>query len=97
MHVLALSLELRFPHSRSLKDKRQALRPIVDGLRQRHHVSVAETNYQDQWQRAELGVAVVAGSPSQAADWLDQVERFVWARPDLEVLHVDRHWMEMDT
>ncbi len=96
MHVLALAVELRLPTCRSLKDKRQALRPIVDGLRQRHRVSVAETDFQDQWQRAELGIAVVSAAPAQAEDWLDHVERFVWSRPDVEVVRTDRRWMEVD-
>lgn len=96
MHVLALSAELRLPQCRSLKDKRQALRPIIDGLRQRHRVSVAETDHQDQWQRASLGVAVVSASPSQAEEWLDQVERFLWSRPDVEVTSTARQWMELE-
>ena len=96
MYVVALSVELRLPQCRSLKDKRQALRPLLDGLRHRHRVSVAETGYQDQWQRATLGVAVVAAGPSQAEEWLDQVERFVWSRPDAEVVSADRQWMEFD-
>jgi hypothetical protein len=96
MHVLALAVELRLPLCRSLKDKRQALRPILDGLRQRHRVSVAETAHQDQWQRADLGVAVVSASPAQAEEWLDQVERFLWSRPDVEVMSTERQWMEFE-
>ena len=96
MHVLALSVELRLPCCRSLKDKRQALRPIVDGLRQRHRVSVAETDHQQQWQRATLGIAVVSATVSHAEEWLDAVERFVWSRPDIEIVSCDRQWMEFD-
>ena len=96
MHVLALSVELRIPHARSLKDKRQILRPLLDGLRNRQRVSVAETDHQDQWQRATLGVAVVSGSAGDAAEWMDQVERFVWSRPEIEVVRCDREWMEID-
>ena len=42
-----------FPQSRSLKAKRAAIRPIVDGLRHRFRISVAEVDHQDQWQRAD--------------------------------------------
>ena len=35
-------------------------------------------------------------APSQAEDWLDHVERFVWSRPDVEVVRTDRRWMEVD-
>ncbi len=96
MHVLALEVEVRIPGCTSLKDKRGALRPIIDGLRHRHQVSVAETDYQDQWQRAGLGVAVVSGHPEHAEEVMDAVERMIWSRPDVEVVTSSRHWMEID-
>ena len=60
-----MSFDLHVPESRSLKTKRAAIRPIVDGLRHRFHVSVAEVDHLDQWQRAAIGVAVVSGSVAQ--------------------------------
>lgn len=96
MHVLALSVEMRLPGCTSLKDKRSTLRPIVEGIRNRHHLSVAETDYNDEWQRAAIGVAVVSGSAGQAEELADSVERFVWSRPDVEVITADRHWLELD-
>lgn len=90
MHAAALRFELHVPESRSLKTKRAALRPIVDGLRHRFHVSVAEVDHQDTWQRAALGVAAVAESDGQLREMLARVERFVAARPDVELLDVER-------
>jgi uncharacterized protein YlxP (DUF503 family) len=57
------TFELVIPGARSLKEKRQALRGLIDRLRHRHNVSVAEVAHQDLWQRA--GVAVAAVSSSQ--------------------------------
>lgn len=96
MHVLALEVELRLTTCRSLKEKGASLRPIIEGLRNRHQVSVAETDYQDQWQRAGIGVCVVSGSPDQAEEWMDRVERFVWSRPDIEITRTERHWLELE-
>ncbi len=62
MHAVAVRFDLHVPASRSLKAKRAAIRPVVDGLRHRFKVSVAEVDYQDQWQRASIGVALVDGS-----------------------------------
>ena len=59
MHAAAACFDLHVPESRSLKTKRAAIRPIVDGLRHRFRVSVAEVDHQDQWQRAAIGVALV--------------------------------------
>jgi uncharacterized protein YlxP (DUF503 family) len=94
MFVLAVEADLHINESRSLKAKRQVIRPIVEGARHRFGVSAAEVGYQDQWQRALLGFAVVAGTVSHAEEVIDAVDRFVWSRPDIEVLSMDRKWLE---
>ncbi len=92
MHVAIVQLELHIPTSRSLKEKRAALRPIVEGIRHRFQLSVAEVGFQDKWQRALVGMAVVSDSYSHAAEVVDAVERWVWSRPDVEVSQFERHW-----
>ncbi len=71
------------------------VRPVLDRL-PKLGVSVAEVGDNDTWQRAHLGVAVVSGSPRQATEIMDEAERIVWGRPDLEVVSADRTWMEID-
>ena len=55
-------VEIFLPAARSLKDKRQVLRSVMERLRNRHNVSVAEVEHQDLWQRAEIAIAAVASS-----------------------------------
>ena len=94
MFVLAMRFDLHLPSCRSLKEKRSVLCPMVDGLRHRFPVSVAETGHQRHWQRAEIGVVVVASSERQATEMIDDAERFVWSRPDVEVSDSERSWLE---
>ncbi|MFN8035737.1 MAG: DUF503 domain-containing protein [Acidimicrobiia bacterium] len=96
MHAAAVCFDLHVPESRSLKAKRAAVRPIVDGLRHRFHVSVAETDHQDQWQRAEIAVAVVAGSSRHLHEVIETVERFVATQPDVELLETSTAYLETD-
>lgn len=93
MHVLALRIDLRFPHCQSLKEKRMLLRPVVDGLRARFQVSVAVTDHVDTWQRAELGVALVSGDVHVVEDLARDIERYVWNH-DVEVLDIEHLWLE---
>jgi uncharacterized protein YlxP (DUF503 family) len=79
-----------------LKAKRAAIRPIVDGLRHRFHVSVAEVDHQDAWQRAAIGVALVSGSAGHLQEQLDSVERFVAYASDIELLDVETNWLESE-
>ncbi len=94
MHAAAVCFDLRVPDSRSLKTKRAAIRPIVEGLRHRFRVSVAEVDHLDQWQRAAIAVAAVSGSHRCLQDLLDSVERYVVAQPDVELLDVETSWLE---
>ena len=96
MHALALQVDLRFPSSHSLKEKRMLLKPIVDGLRSRFHVSVAEVAHHDTWQRCQIGVALVSGDVATVEQLADQIERFVWGAADTEVLQIERHWLDID-
>lgn len=96
MHVAALEVELHIGASGSLKDKRAVVRHIVEVARRRFGVSASEVAHHDRWQRAGLGFAFVAPTAGRVEEVLDQVERFVWAQPEVTVLSVARHWLEDD-
>lgn len=55
--TLHIRLVLRGAHS--LKDKRRVIKGLKDRLKNKFNVSVSEVDHQDEWQRAELGVAMV--------------------------------------
>jgi uncharacterized protein len=97
VHVAVVRLEVHVPHSRSLKEKRAAVKPIVEGIRHRFGLSVAEVGYHDKWQRSQIGFAVVSDSHGHASEIVDSVERWVWSRPDIEVSSFDLQWMEPST
>jgi len=69
------------------------LRSVLDGARNRYRVASAEVGHQDLRQRALLGFATVAGSPGHVTEVLDEVERFVWSFPEVEVIATDRTWL----
>lgn len=94
MHATALRIELYLRECRSLKAKRATLRPIIEGMFKRHRVSVSEVDHHDDWHLATVGVAAVAPSQAHLRDVLDDVERFVWSFPEVEVLRIDRLWIE---
>ncbi len=96
LHACALSLDLRIPSARSLKEKRAVVKHLVDGCRSRFGVAAAEVGFQDQWQHTELGFAAVSGEQRQVGALLDSVERYVWSHPEVEVLDATRAWLEAD-
>jgi len=94
MHVVGFEVEIRIPNSQSLKDRRQVVRSLLDGARRRCGVSAAEVGGQDTWQRATLGFAVVASEAHLAEEVVDQLDRFLWSRPEIEVVHARTTWLE---
>ena len=70
-------LSLFFPESGSLKAKRHGLRKIIDRLRAKFNVAVAEVADQDTWQRSKVGVAVVGNDQRHVQSMLGNIESFV--------------------
>ena len=93
MFVLALEVDLHIGHAQSLKDKRGVIRPIVDGARNRYQVAAAEVGDQNKWQRAQLGFAAISSSQQHTTEVIDEVSRFVWSFPEIEVLDEERTWL----
>jgi uncharacterized protein YlxP (DUF503 family) len=66
------------------------VRPVIADLRKRFEVSVAEVDHVDLYRRAAIGVAVVAADSAHVVRVLDEVERAVAARPEIELLSARR-------
>jgi uncharacterized protein YlxP (DUF503 family) len=72
-----------------LKDKRQVVRSLVERLRRRFNVAIAEVEEQDAWQTAVLGLSVVSNEAGHARRQLERVlESIEETRLDAEI--VDR-------
>jgi uncharacterized protein len=86
MYYGVARLEFLVPHSHSLKEKRSVLNRLKDRLSSRFGLSVAEVEHQDLWQRAAIGVALVASRASSARDGLAAVRRLAEEEPRIEIL-----------
>ena len=77
MIVAIQTWELHLPGCHSLKEKRGVLKPLTIGLRRSLNVSVAETDHQDLWQRAEIACAAVGTDRSVVEETLRAADRMV--------------------
>jgi uncharacterized protein len=94
--VGVLTVDLLLGDVRSLKQKRAVVRPVVAELRRRFEVSAAETGALELHRRAELAVAVVSSTHGHVTEVLDECERLVAARPELELLSARRRLLDDD-
>jgi len=60
------TIALMVHSSSSLKAKRKVVKSILGRTRSKFDVSIAEVGYQDKWQRAQLGFAVVSNEAGHA-------------------------------
>ncbi|WP_137724887.1 DUF503 domain-containing protein [Prescottella subtropica] len=89
MYIGALEMDILFGDVRSLKEKRSLVRPVLTELR-KYGVSAAETGEHDRYRRTLLGVAVASPTAGHIHEVLDQCERHVAGRPELQLLAVRR-------
>ena len=72
MTVGVLTIEIMIPASASLKEKRMVLNKIKDKSK-KYNISIAETDYQDKWQRAGLAIVTVSGAQIHVQETLNKV------------------------
>ena len=86
MIVGLCEIDLSIPESHSLKDKRQILRSLIEGLRNKFNISVAEVDRMDAWQRAVVGVACVSNETKFCIQVLNKVMDVVNDNPRVVVV-----------
>lgn len=94
-YVGILSVELHFPESHSLKEKRMHLRSVKAQLQNRVGASVAEVDHHDVWQRSEVAAAVVTRQAGEAERLLDEAERWLHGQ-DFVVSRTERQLVGLD-
>ena len=94
MHAAALRIELRIPDAHSLKEKRGQIKPVIADLRKRFGVSVAEVDHQDLWQRATLGIALVAAHAGQLQRFTHSLEKYFEQLEAAELLRMAISYLE---
>lgn len=85
-----LEFDLLLDDVHSLKQKRSVVRPLVGELARRLAVSAAETGQLDLHRRAEIGIGIVSADRAHVVEVLDNAERLVAYRPEVQLLSTRR-------
>ena len=86
MIVGSARIRLLLREARSLKDKRQVVRSIMDRLRNGFNVSVAEVDAQDKHQLAVLGIAMVSNEAFHVRTTLQKIVEILRRHPIAEMI-----------
>lgn len=86
-------LEFLIYESNSLKEKRFVLKSIIDRVRHRYNVSIAEVDKQDVWNVGVIGFAAIGnetqfinGTISRVIDFIDGDHRVEIVSEDIEII-----------
>ena len=95
LFVAVAQVELHLPGARSLKDKRQDVRSLVERMRHRLAVLVVESDHQELHQRAGLAISALAtdaeaarGTVARALDLVNESFPGVVLDEHVEVVQV---------
>ena len=81
--VVAVSVcELHLPVARSLKQKRRVVKSLIERMHHRYRVSIAETDFHDKHQRAEISIAIVANRESEVVRLMQQLRELIESEPE---------------
>jgi len=60
--ISVCQVEIYIYESNSLKDKRRILKSIIDKLKFKYNITIAETDYNEKWNRSVITFAAVSNS-----------------------------------
>ena len=86
MLVGVCQIDLFLPNSGSLKSKRFVLKSIKTRLRNKFNISISEVGENDKWQRATLGIAIVANSRKFIDQVTSQALNFIESQDQVELI-----------
>jgi len=95
MVVGILKIVFYLPENRSLKGKRKVVRSMIDKVKARFNMAIAETGSNDKWQRIELGITTVGNdrrhidsSLNHVLDFLDSLCLAQMIETDMDIVNV---------
>jgi len=80
-------LDVIIPANHSLKGKRQVIKKIIDRVRNRFNISIAEVGDNELWQRSQLGISLVGNDRRFVNSYLDRVVNFIEAMNIVDIAH----------
>ena len=87
-----LFLEIYFPYSHSLKEKRKILKSFKDRIKKKFNVAFAELDFQDKWQRTRIGVVTLNSHKKPVDSLLNKIITDAEENIDGEIIDSQIHY-----
>ena len=80
-------LDVIIPENHSLKGKRKVIKRVIDRVKNRFNISIAEVGDNELWQRSQLGMSLVGNDRKFINSYLDRVVNFIEAMNIVHIAH----------
>jgi uncharacterized protein len=90
MKILLLKITLRASWVHSLKEKRMVVKSIVQKLKNKFNISVAEVAEQDIHQIIVIGIAAVCGTSAQLDSTMEHIITYMECNTDAEIIDIQK-------
>jgi uncharacterized protein YlxP (DUF503 family) len=90
MFVGICKLELHLMDGNSLKEKRQVIRSIVERLKNRFNISIAEVGHMDIIRRSTIGFTVVSNEKAYIERLMGKVINFIDLDTRVQIINLDK-------
>lgn len=86
MIIGSCRVKLMLYESNSLKDKRQVIKSIIERLKSRFNISIAEVDLNDSWKTSIIGFVCVTNDTNHANQILSNVIKFMEGDNRVEII-----------
>ncbi len=91
MYIGTLKIDLLLFGVKSLKEKRQIIKKILDTVRSKKwNMAVAEVDNMDKWSRATLGFTTIAADRLTVEKRLVALENFIEEKCDVSIIGIEK-------
>ena len=89
MKILLIKITLRASWVHSLKEKRIVVKSLIQRLKNKFNVSVAEVDSQDVHQTIVIGLAGICSTNAQIDSTFENILNFIEINTDAEIINIE--------
>lgn len=86
MIIGIMEIELYIYEANSLKEKRRVIKSLIERLKSRYNISIAEISLCDTWNKSIIGLGIVSNSSTQINKVLSKVFEFIENDTRVEII-----------
>ncbi|MCB2294479.1 DUF503 domain-containing protein [Clostridium algoriphilum] len=90
MKILIMKVTLRASWSHSLKEKRMVVKSIIQKLKNKFNISIAEVDDQDIHQTIVIGISAICGTSAQQDSTMEHIITFIENNTDAEIVDIQK-------